>query len=104
VLLTGAYLALTLWRPSASLTRAVQAVGFAGAALAVLLARAGIGWTQLQQTVAHAVRLRIPALAVPAAAAFPALLALIGIAGVRLAWLWHQRLAERPLKEWRLDS
>jgi hypothetical protein len=120
VQLTGAYLALTLWRPAPGWNRALQAAGVGGAGLALLMARTGVRWGELHAAVADGLRgsnwfrlverllppgSRAAAAAVAAhvadllATLFPVLLAVIGIAGVQLAWAWHCRLAERPIGE-----
>ncbi len=117
VLLSGTFLALTLWRPSNRPGRAVAATVAAGAALVVWMHRLGIGWSELVSGVDHDLSAYQTALseqwrsagASPemieraagamhsAAALFPALLALASIAGLRLAWAWYHRLAARPL-------
>lgn len=110
VLLTGAYVALTIWRPAPGWGRAAIAVILAGTGLELLMAHAGIGWHTVLPQVAHqlrafgqlapaAYRAGLIASADRLAAFFPALLALVGGAGIRLAWIWHCRLAERPIGE-----
>lgn len=117
VLLSGTFLALTLWRPSNRPGRAVAATVAAGIALVVWMRRLGISWSDLVTGVDHDLSAYRTALgeqwrnagASPemieraasamhsAAALFPALLALASIAGLRLAWAWYHRLAARPL-------
>jgi len=117
VLLCGTFLALTLWRPSNSVGRVLAATAGAGAALFAWMRQLGIGWSQLVTGVDHdlvtyqtVVRDQWRAagasqeLIDQAAGAmhsatqlYPGLLALAGIAGVRLAWTWYHRVAVRPL-------
>ena len=117
VLLSGTFLALTLWRPSNGPGRALTATAAAGAALLVWMRGLGIGWPQLVTGVDHDLAAYQVALgdqwrnagASPeliaratdamhsVAQLFPGLLAIAGIAGLRLAWAWYHRLAARPL-------
>jgi hypothetical protein len=117
VLLSGTFLALTLWRPSNRPGRALTATLAAGAGLLIWLQQLGIGWSQLVTGVDHDLSAYQTALgeqwrgagASPelvqratdamhsAAQLFPGLLAIAGIAGLRLAWAWYHRLAARPL-------
>ena len=117
VLLCGTFLALTLWRPSNSVGRVLAATAAAGVALLAWMRQLGIGWSQLVTGVDHdlvtyqtAVRDQWRAagasqeLIDQAAGAmhsatqlYPGLLALAGIAVVRLAWTWYHRVAVRPL-------
>jgi hypothetical protein len=108
VLLTGAYVALTMWRPAPGWTRAALATLLGGGELALLMAWAKIDAVELQRTAAHGFRMiervvpseyrtQAPMLAEQLGALFPVLLAVIGMAGVQLAWTWHCRLAERPV-------
>jgi predicted membrane protein DUF2232 len=117
VLLCGAFLALTLWQPSNAVGRAVAATATAGAVLGLWMWRLGIGWSRLvsgvnQELSSYETVLReqwrtagAPQELVDQAGAmvhsvsqiYPALLALAGIAGLRLAWSWYHRLAEHPL-------
>ena len=117
VLLSGTFLALTLWRPSNRPGRALTATVAAGAALLVWMRGLGIGWPQLMTGVDHdlaAYQVALgeqwrtagasPELIARATDAmnsvgqlFPGLLAIAGIAGLRLAWAWYHRLAARPL-------
>lgn len=110
VLLTGAYVALTLWRLESGWARAIQATVIAGAALAVLMVWASLGLSELRQAAANifrpvvlalpvALRAHVPALPEYLGALFPVLLAIVGVGGVQLAWAWHCRLAERPVGE-----
>lgn len=120
VLLTGTYLALTVWRPSARFSRALTTTALAGSALLVWMWQLGIGWVELQQAVeqdlwssSRALIMRLGEAAPGASTAgflgemsamirtigsfYPALLALASLAGLSLAWAWHYRIARRPL-------
>jgi hypothetical protein len=120
VLLTGTFLALTVWRPSGQFSRVVGAAALAGVALLVWMWHLGIGWAEVQRAVEHDLwtynREFIERLgqAIPGtstsrlmdemaatvrtiSAFYPALLALASMAGVRLAWSWHHRIARRPI-------
>jgi hypothetical protein len=117
VLLIGSFLALTLWQPSNGVGRALAATAGAGAALLVWMRGLGIGWTQLVSGVDHDLSVyqtsirdqwrsagapqelidQSVALMHSASQLYPGLLAIAGIAGLRLAWAWYHRLATRPL-------
>ena len=117
VLLCGAFLALTLWQPSNAVGRAVAATAAAGTVLGLWMWRLGIGWSRLVtgvdqelSTYETAVRdqwrnagapqeliTQAGALMHSVSQLYPALLALAGIAGLRLAWSWYHRLAVHPL-------
>jgi predicted membrane protein DUF2232 len=119
VLLTGTFLALTLWRPSAQFSRALVTVGLAGVALSLWMWHLGVGWFDLQHAVEHDLwasnrEFVILLGADPApttrrlldhmastvrtvSSFYPALLALAGLAGLRLAWSWFHRVARHPL-------
>lgn len=117
VLLIGTFLALTLWQPSNAVGRAVAATAAAGAALVLWMRGLGIGWAQLVSGVdrdlsAYQTTIRdqwrsagAPQELIDQAAAmmhsasqlYPALLAIAGIAGLRLAWAWYHRVATSPL-------
>jgi hypothetical protein len=120
VLLTGTYLALTVWRPSARFSRALTTTALAGMALLVWMWHLGIGWVELQQAVEQdlwssnrALIMRLGEAAPGGSTAsflnemsamirtigsfYPALLALASLAGLSLAWAWHHRIARRPL-------
>ena len=117
VLLCGAFLALTLWQPSNAVGRAVAATATAGVALGLWMWRLGIGWTRLIDGVNQelsqyesVVRDQWRSAGAPqelinqagamvhsASQLYPGLLALAGIAGLRLAWSWYHRLAVHPL-------
>ena len=117
VLLIGTFLALTLWQPSNAVGRALAATAAAGVALVVWMRGLGIGWAQLVSGVDHDLSAyqtsirdqwrnagapqelidQTTAIMHSASQLYPALLALAGIAGLRLAWAWYHRLAVRPL-------
>jgi hypothetical protein len=117
VLLCGTFLALTLWQPSNGVGRVLAATAAAGVALLAWMRELGIGWSQLVTGVDHdlatyqtAVRDQwhttgmsqelidqVAGMMHSAAQLFPGLLALAGIAGLRLAWTWYHRVAVRPL-------
>ena len=117
VLLCGSFLALTLWRPSNGVGRAIAATAGAVAALVVWMHRLGLGWSQLVTGVDHdltgyqtALRDQWRSAGAPeelitqasamlhsVSQLYPGLLAIAAIAGLRLAWAWYHRLAVRPL-------
>ena len=120
VLITGSYLALTLWRPSARFSRALLATAIGGVALVVWMWYFGVGWTAVREAVEQdlwrynrdfIMRLgqvapgmsdagmldEMSAMVRSIALLYPALLALASMAGVTLAWVWHRRIAQRPL-------
>ena len=117
VLVSGSYLALTVWRPSNQLSRCLAATAGAGIALGGWMIGLGVRWTELRQSIqldlAEIDRLgraqwsgmsgATEALADLAGMAdtlsmlYPGLLALAAIAGLRLAWSWYHRIAERPI-------
>jgi len=117
VLLCGAFLSLTLWQPSNGVGRAVAATATAGAVLGLWMWRLGIGWSRLvdgvnQELSQYETVVReqwrtagAPQELIDQAGAmvhsvsqlYPGLLALAGIAGLRLAWSWYHRLAAHPL-------
>ncbi len=117
VLLCGSFLVLTLWQPSGGIGRTLAATAAAGVVLALWMWRLDISWAQLlagvnqelafyESTVRQQWRTAgAPQDLVDQASAmvrsvsqfFPGLLALAGIAGLRLAWSWYHRLAVHPL-------
>jgi Predicted membrane protein (DUF2232) len=120
VLLTGTFLALTLWRPSGEFSRVVVAAALAGVAMIVWMWHLDVPWAEVQRAVQHdlwtynrdfLVRLgqaapsanapglldEMSSLVRTAGSFYPALLTLAGIAGLRLAWTWHHRIARHPL-------
>jgi Predicted membrane protein (DUF2232) len=119
VLLTGTFLALTVWRPLSRFSRTLSTTAIAGVALVIWMGHLGLGWTEVQRAIErdlwtynHDVlaRLRETSPGYPAGfldqmasmvhtigAFYPALLALGGIAGLRLAWIWHHRISRHPI-------
>jgi predicted membrane protein DUF2232 len=120
VLLTGTYLALTVWRPSARFSRVLAATAWAGAALVLWMWHLGIGWSEVRHAVEHdlwtynrtlIMRLgeaapgtnakvlldEMASMVRTVGAFFPALLTLASLAGLRLAWSWYHRIARHPL-------
>jgi hypothetical protein len=117
VLLCGTFLALTLWRPSNGVGRALSATAVAFGALVAWMRGLGIAWAQLasgvdrdlatyQAAVGQQWRTAgAPQDLIDQASAvlhsgsqlYPGLLAVAAVAGLRLAWAWYHRLAARPL-------
>jgi hypothetical protein len=120
VLLTGTFLALTVWRPSGQFSRVMAASAVAGVALVIWMWHLGLGWAEVQRAVEHdlwsfnrdlIMRLgeatpggnpqglldEMAAMVRTIGSFFPALLTLASLAGLRLAWGWHHRIARRPL-------
>ena len=117
VLVSGSYLALTVWRPSNQLSRCLAATAGAGIALGGWMIGLGVRWTELRQSIqldlAEIDRLAraqwsgmsgatealadLAGMADTLSMLYPGLLALVAIAGLRLAWSWYHRLAVHPL-------
>jgi hypothetical protein len=121
VLLTGMFLALTVWRPSARFSRALVASALAGAALFVWMWHLDVGWGEIQRAVEHdlwaynrefIMRLGEAARSRPGTAGmlaemasmvrtigslYPALMTVASLGGLRLAWTWYHRIARRPV-------
>jgi hypothetical protein len=121
VLLTGVFLALTVWRPSAQFSRALAASALAGVALLLWMWHLDVGWAEIQRAVEHdlsaynrelVLRLNEAASSRPGArgmledmssmvrtigSLYPALMTIAGLAGLRLAWSWYHRIARHPL-------
>ena len=117
VLVSGSYLALTVWRPSNQLSRCLAATTGAGIALGGWMIGLGVRWTELRQSIqldlAEIDRLAraqwsgmsgatealadLAGMADTLSMLYPGLLALAAIAGLRLAWSWYHRIAERPI-------
>jgi predicted membrane protein DUF2232 len=117
VLICGTFLALTLWQPSNAVGRAVAATAAAGVALGLWMWRLGIGWSRLLEGVNQELSQyetvvrdqwrtagapqelidQAGAMVHSASQLYPGLLALAGIAGLRLAWSWYHRLSAHPL-------
>jgi hypothetical protein len=120
VLLTGTFLALTVWRPSVRFSRSLVASAVAGIALVAWMWHLGLGWTEVQRAVEQdlwqqnrELIMRLGQMTPGVGSAglldemsgmvrtvgsfYPALLMLASLAGLRLAWAWHHRIARRPL-------
>ena len=120
VLVTGTFLALTVWRPSARFSRGLTATTIGAVALAAWMWHLGVGWMDVQRAVEQDLWrynrdfiMRVgqvaPGVSGPAlldemtamvrtiASFYPALLALASMAGLSLAWVWHRRIARDPL-------
>jgi hypothetical protein len=119
VLITGTFLALTVWRPSGKFSRVLATTGIAGVALVLWMWHLGLGWNEVQRAVERDLwsynqdvlaRLGEATQSYPQGfldqmgemvrtigAFYPALLTLACIGGLRLAWTWHHRIARRPI-------
>jgi hypothetical protein len=119
VLLVGTFLALTVWRPSGKFSRVLATTAIAGVALVLWMWHLGLGWNEVQRAVERDLwsynqdvltRLGEVGQTYPDGflnqmadmirtfgALYPALFALACIAGLRLAWIWHHRIAQHPL-------
>jgi Predicted membrane protein (DUF2232) len=120
VLLTGTFVSLTLWRPSATFSRALAATALAAAALTLWMWHLDLGWGAVQSAVESdlwsynqqlLVRLwgtgdssatlglldQMSSMIRTVGKFYPALLFLAGLAGLRLAWSWYHRLARTPV-------
>jgi predicted membrane protein DUF2232 len=117
VLVSGSFLALTLWRPSNRVSRALAATGGAAVALAAWMYGLGLKWSALRSAVeaelaafqtgmraswpgvqgSSEMSAQMSAMADTVSFLYPALLAIAAIAGVRLAWAWYHRIADHPV-------
>jgi hypothetical protein len=117
VLVSGSFLALTLWRPSNQLSRCLTATTGAALALGGWMVGLGVRWAELRQAIqldlatfdrvarsqwqgmsgATDALADLSAMADTVSMLYPGLLALAAIAGLRLAWTWYHRIAERPI-------
>jgi Predicted membrane protein (DUF2232) len=117
VLVSGSFLALTLWRPSNQLSRCLTATAGAAVALTGWMVGLGVRWGELREAIQldlaafdRAARAQwsgmsgatealadLSAMADTVSTLYPGLLALAAIAGLRLAWTWYHRIAERPI-------
>jgi Predicted membrane protein (DUF2232) len=117
VLVSGCFLALTLWRPSNRMCRALTATACAAMALAVWMVGLGVRWATLQAAVEEEMEVfqtamrrtlsgadgwsemsrQVSLMADTISLLYPGLLALAAIAGLRLAWAWYHRIADRPV-------
>jgi hypothetical protein len=117
VLVSGSFLALTLWRPSNRVSQALAATGGAAVGLAIWMYGLGLTWSALRAAVevelaalqrgmrgglagiagSSEMSAQMSAMADTVSILYPGLLALAAIAGLRLAWAWYHRIAGRPL-------
>ena len=125
VFLTGAFLALVVWRPRPWFTVALQATVVAWVSLSLVAWGLGLRWSEIELAVAHdgweACRRLLgegglSSLMSPQRAAglatyvdamansvrlwanvYPALLVLAGLPGLGLAWHWYHRISSRPI-------
>ena len=117
VLVSGSFLALTLWRPSNRLSQALAATGGAALGLTIWMYGLGLEWSALRAAVeveltalqrgmrgswtgiagSSELSAQMSAMADTVSILYPALLALSAIAGLRLAWAWYHRIADRPV-------
>ena len=117
VLVSGCFLALTLWRPSNRMCRALTATGAAALALAVWMVGLGLRWAAVQGAVEEEMEVfqtamrrtlsgsagwsemsrQVSLMADTISLLYPGLLALAAIAGLRLAWAWYHRIADHPV-------
>ncbi len=120
VLLTGTYLALTVWKPSAGFSRVLATAALASITMVVWMWHFDVGLSEVQRAVEHdlwthnrelvmrlqqtapqtgALRLldEISSMVRTVGTFYPALLTLAGLGGLRLAWAWHHRIARRPI-------
>jgi predicted membrane protein DUF2232 len=121
VLLTGTFLALTVWQPSARFSRALTATALAGAALTLWMWRLDVGWGAVRRAVENdlwsnnreamlrlgmlgeagspgqALLEQMSSMVRTIGAFYPALFFLAGLAGLRLAWSWYHRVVARPI-------
>jgi hypothetical protein len=121
MLLTGTFLALTVWRPSAQFSRTLAAVAIAGGALLLWMWHLDVAWGEIQRAVEHdlwiynrdlLMRLsettpsspggislldEMSAMVRSIGELYPALLALASLGGLRLAWSWNHRISRTPV-------
>jgi hypothetical protein len=117
VLVSGCFLALTLWRPSNRMCRALTATGGAALALMVWMVGLGVRWAAVRAAVQEEMEVfqtamrralsdspnwsemsrQVSLMADTVSLLYPGLLALAAIAGMRLAWAWYHRIADRPV-------
>lgn len=116
VLVSGSFLALTLWRPSNRVSHALAATGGAALGLAIWMYGLGLQWSALRAAVeaelaalqrgmrgswgmagSSEMSEQMSAMADTVSMLYPGLLALAAIAGLRLAWAWYHRIADRPV-------
>ena len=117
VLVSGSFLALTLWRPSNRVSQALAATGGAAVGLAIWMYGLGLEWSALRAAVevelatlqrgmragwagvagSSEMSAQMSAMADTVSTLYPGLLALAAIAGLRLAWAWYHRIADHPV-------
>lgn len=117
VLVSGSFLALTLWRPSNQVSRALAATAGGALALAAWMYGLGLRWSAVRAAVEEelvsfqsALRTswsgregwsemsaQMSEMADTVSMLYPGLLALAAIAGLRLAWAWYHRIADHPV-------
>ncbi|MBA3317639.1 MAG: DUF2232 domain-containing protein [Gemmatimonadales bacterium] len=117
VLVSGGFLALTLWRPSNRLSHALAATGAAALGLTVWMYGFGLKWGAVRAAVegelatlqrgmrtgwtgiagSSEMAAQMSTMADTVSILYPGLLALSAIAGLRLAWAWYHRIAVRPV-------
>ena len=115
--MSGGFLALTLWRPSNRLSHALAATGGAAVGLTIWMYGLGLKWSALRAAVevelaglqrgmrvgwtgvagSSDMAAQMSAMADTVSILYPGLLALAAIAGLRLAWAWYHRIADRPV-------
>lgn len=117
VLVSGSFLALTLWRPSNQVSRALAATAGGALALAAWMYGLGLRWSAVRAAVEEelvtfqsalrtgwsggegwsGMSAQMSEMADTVSMLYPALLALAAIAGLRLAWAWYHRIADHPV-------
>ena len=121
VLLTGTFLALTVWRPSARFSRALTATALAAAALLLWMWHFGVSWGEVQRAIEHnlwtynrellarlsqaapsspnvdSLMQEMSAMVRTIGSLYPALLVLASLGGLRLAWAWAHRISQHPI-------
>ena len=117
VLVSGSFLALTLWRPSNRVSHALAATGGAALGLAIWMYGLGLKWSALRAAVevelaalqrgmprdwagiagSSDLSAQMSAMTDTVSILYPGLLALAAIAGLRLAWAWYHRIAGQPV-------
>jgi hypothetical protein len=119
VLLTGTFLALTIWRPSGTFSRVLTTTAITGVALVLWMWHLGLAWSEVQRAIERglwsynqdllirmgqngdlppdAFLAQMSAMVHTIGSLYPAILALASLAGLMLAWSWHHRIARHPL-------
>ena len=120
VLLTGMFLALTVWRPSGRFSRVLTATALAGAGLAAWMWHLDLGWGEVQRALEHnlwtynrelmmrlseaararsgaeGMLLEMSSMVRTVGSLYPAFMTLASLGGLRLAWTWWHRIARHP--------